>query len=311
VDQQSLDLLVDVATRHYLQGNRLIEIARDLALDPSTISRYLKRARDEGIVRFEIVIPPRPNVEIGLELSRSFGLDRAIVAELPMGGPTAIEAVSRVAAEFVGGQLRRGSRVGIGWGETLAAVVRNLAPGVISELHVAQLAGGLADAAPGIQGHELARHLTQIYPDSRATYLHAPSIVDSPAIAGALLQDRAVQSALATAGQCDMAIVGIGNMEKGATLLTASHIIDSEREVLIAEGAVGSMNSRFYDEDGCPAGHLDDRTIAVEWSVLASIPLVIAVAGGIAKADAIRAALRSGGINVLVTDELTAAAVLA
>lgn len=311
VDAQSLDLLIELATRHYLHGSSQIEIARDLGLDPSTISRYLKRARDEGIVKIDIVTPVRPNVELGLRLASEFGLDRAVVTELPadaQGGP--MEIVARAAAEFISDQLRRGSRVGIGWGVTIAAVARNLDPGVVGELQVAQLAGGLADAAPGTQGHELARRLTEIYPDSRVTYLHAPSIVDSAELCDALLADRSVQAALATAARSEIAIVGIGDMTPNATLLAASHILGDDLGELIAQGAVGSMNSRFFDIDGRPVEHLDRRTIAIEWADLKAIPQVIAIAAGSAKATAVRAAIRGGTINVLITDEGTAEAIL-
>ena len=78
----TLDLLIDVATRHYLNGSSQIEIARDLGLDPSTISRYLKRARDEGIVRIEIVAPRRANAGLSRHLARKLGLSRVLVAEL-------------------------------------------------------------------------------------------------------------------------------------------------------------------------------------------------------------------------------------
>jgi deoxyribonucleoside regulator len=309
--KSSVDVMTDVATRYYLNGNSQIEIARDLGLDPSTISRHLKRARDDGIVRVEIVPPRRKNVELGLALTRRYDLGRAVVAEPGDEDADPIAAVASVAADFIADQLRRGMRVGIGWGQTLAAVVAKLAPGVVSEIQVSQLAGGLADAESGIQGHELARMLVQIYPDSRATYLHAPSIVDSQAICDALLADRSIQAALAAAAQAEVALVGIGEIDPGATLLTASHILGAERDALIGEGAIGSMNGRFYDRAGRPAGHLDRRTVALEWRALAAIPTVIAVAAGAAKVAAIGAALRTGCVTVLVTDEPTAEALIA
>ena len=71
------------------------------------------------------------------------------------------------------------------------------------------------------------------------------------------------------------------------------------------------MNSRFFDIDGRPVEHLDRRTIAIEWADLAAIPQVIAIAAGSAKATAVRAAIRGGTINVLITDERTAEAILA
>lgn len=310
-DAQSLDILIDVATRHYLHGCSQIEIARDLSLDPSTISRYLKRARDEGIVQIEIVAPRRANVEMGLVLARQLGLGRVIVAELRDERDDAMTAAASAAAQFTADQLRRGTRIGIVWGETLAAVARHLEPGVVEELQVAQLAGGLADARPGIQGHELVRQITELYPMSRATYLHAPSIVDSEAICQAFLTDRSVQAALAVAAQSDVALVGIGNMEPDATLLKTSHLSDAERESLLAQGAVGSMNARFYNATGRPVGRLDGRTVAIDWDDLATIPTVIAVAAGEAKVEAIQGAARTGCIDVLVIDERTAAALVA
>jgi DNA-binding transcriptional regulator LsrR (DeoR family) len=67
------------------------------------------------------------------------------------------------------------------------------------------------------------------------------------------------------------------------------------------------MNGRFFGRDGKPAGHMDERTIAIEWAELAAIPIVVAVAAGQTKSDAILGALRSGCVDVLITDERTAA----
>ena len=100
-------------------------------------------------------------------------------------------------------------------------------------------------------------------------------------------------------------------MTPNATLLAASHILGDDLGALLAQGAVGSMNSRFFDIDGRPVEHLDRRTVAIEWADLAAIPQVIAIAAGSAKAVAIRAAVRSGAIDVLITDEETAEAILA
>src|SRR5215213_6723117 len=120
----TLDLLIDVATRHYLHGSSQIEIARDLSLDPSTISRYLTRARDEGIVKIEIVAPRRANAKLGLVLARAPGLGRVLVAELHDEDDDPVAAGASLAAQFTSDQLRRGTRIGIGGGQTLAAVVR-------------------------------------------------------------------------------------------------------------------------------------------------------------------------------------------
>ncbi len=299
------DLLVEVARRFYLVGETQVEIARDLGLDPSTVSRYLKRARDEGVVRVEIRPPLRRNVDLGRQLADNFALSRVVVASSEEEGD--LDSLADVAADYVGTLLRKGMRVGLGWGSTLSATVGCMEPGAVSDLIITQLAGGLSDPVPGIQGHELARHLASLYPGSLVHYLHAPSIVDSPAIKDAILSDSSVQAALALAAQSELALVGIGEIGPEATLLRAAQVTPTDTDLLIAEGVVGSMNGRFFGRDGKPAGHMDERTIAIEWAKLEAIPIVVAIAAGLTKIDAILGALRSGCVDVLITDEGTAA----
>jgi DNA-binding transcriptional regulator LsrR (DeoR family) len=119
-----------------------------------------------------------------------------------------------------------------------------------------------------------------------------------------------VQAALAVAAQSEVALVGIGDMRPNATIFRASHVLSADRDALLADGAVGSMNARFYDANGKPVGHLDRRTVALEWSQLAAVPTVIAVAAGDSKADAIRGAAQTGCVDVLITDERTAAVLI-
>jgi len=300
------DLLLEVARRFYLVGETQVEIARDLGLDPSTVSRYLKRARDEGVVRVEIRPPLRRNVDLGRQLADRFGLSRVIVASSEEEGD--LSSLADAAADYVGTLLRKGMRIGLGWGSSLSATVGCMEPGAVSDLIITQLAGGLSDPVPGIQGHELARHMASLYPGSLVHYLHAPSIVDSPAIKEAILSDSSVQGALALAAQSELALVGIGEIDPQATLLRASQVTPADLELLVSAGVVGSMNGRFFAQDGRPAGHMDARTIAIEWSQLAAIPIVVAIAAGQTKADAILGALRSGCVDVLITDEGTASA---
>lgn len=293
------EILIEIATRFYLRGETQLAIARSMDLDPSTVSRHLKRARDEGIVRIEIRPPRRHNVDLGRRVAERFAVARVVVA----AGSGADSTLATVAADFLGSLLRSGMRVGSGWGETLASVFALLEPGTVTGLSISQLAGGLSGSVPGIQGHELVRLLASHYPDSRVHYLHAPSIVDSPAIRAAIMSDSSVEAALAIAASSDLAVVGIGEIEADATLIRSGHLGPEDLDRLRELGAVGSMNSRFFAADGTPVTWLDDRTMGISWAQLAAIPTVVAVAGGAHKVAAIMGALRTGCITILVTDE--------
>ena len=304
---QTTDLLADIATRAYIAEQSQIDIARDLGLDPSTVSRHLKRARQEGIVRVEIVRPRRQDIDLGRELADRFGLARAIVA------PTDADldvALGPVAADYVGDLLRSGMRLGLSWGRTVAAVVRHLRRGLVTHLEIAQLAGGVRDPMPGIQGHELVRQVAELFRDSRVHYVHAPAIVGSSEAREMLVADRTVQAALSAARQSEVALVGVGQMDHTSTLFRGGHVERSDWARLIEAGAVGNMNTRFFDREGAPVELLERRTIAISMEDLAAIPTVVAVAVGGDRADAIRGAIATGCVDVLVTDETTAAALL-
>lgn len=303
------DMLVDLATRFYVAGQSQIEIARALGLDASTVSRHLKRARDEGIVHVEIKRPRSLEGGLALELASAFQLKKAVVVA---GSPdlASSDAVARAAADYVNSRLMNGMRLGLSWGRMLSAAIHKLPMGTVSDLDIALLHGGMARGGTGIHGHELARHLASLHPHSRVHYLHAPVLVDSPDIKQAMLRDRSIRSALESAAAAEIALVGIGTLDDSAPLIRDHHISPRDRQRLLAQGAVGDISTRFFNAQGEPVHVLDDRLIAIEWEQLQAIPLVIAMAAGLEKRAAISGALRSGCIDVLITDESAARSVL-
>jgi DNA-binding transcriptional regulator LsrR (DeoR family) len=192
----------------------------------------------------------------------------------------------------------------------LSAAIHMLPPGTVSGLDVSLLHGGVGSAGAGIQGVELARHIASLHPHSHVHYLHAPVLVDSPDIKDAMLRDGSIRAALESAAGSELAMVGIGTLDESAPLISYGHISPKDRRRLLASGAVGDMCTRFFTPEGEPVHVLDDRLIAIEWDQLKRIPLVVAMAAGLEKRDAILGALRAGCINVLVTDESTARAVI-
>ena len=309
VNGPSIDQLIDIATRFYVTGQSQIAIASSVGLDASTVSRYLKRARDEGIVRVEIQRPRSLHGDLALELAKDFNLKRAVV----VAGDSAradVQAVARSAADYVNSQLLNGTRLGLSWGRMLSAAIHMLPPGTVSNLDISLLHGGVGGAGAGIQGVELARHIASLHPNSQVHYLHAPVLVDSPDIKDAMLRDGSIRAALESAASRDIALVGIGTLDEGAPLVRYGHISPKDRKRLLAAGAVGDMCTRFFTLEGEPVHVLDDRLIAIEWAELKKIPLVVAMAAGLEKRDAILGALRAGCMDVLITDEATARAVL-
>jgi len=105
-----------------------------------------------------------------------------------------------------------------------------------------------------------------------------------------------------------VAIVGIGALEPGSTLLSNGNTLTAEEIAdLKAHGVTGDIALQFFDADGHKVNHpINDRIVGTPLDKIKRIERVIAVAGGVEKRFAIRAALRGRLISVLVTDDHTA-----
>jgi deoxyribonucleoside regulator len=200
----------------------------------------------------------------------------------------------------------------VSWGTAVYEVVRAMPEIPLKGAQVIQIIGALGAGDPMIDGPELARWLAEKL-EAPVRHLHAPLLVESEAVAQALRHERTIAETLALARKVHVALIGIGSVDpRLSSLRRAGYLTEAELEALRAAGAVGDVLARALDAEGNPLNHpLNRRVIGLELEALRRIPTVIAVAGGVAKAPAIRAALRGGYVDVLVTDAEAAAAVLA
>ncbi len=303
-------LMAKVADLYYLRTLTQQQIAVRLGLSRPTVSRLLTRARATGIVRIEVTQPEGTHQRLEHDMEEGFGLREVIVIPGRSESPMATRrALGQAAADYLDRALKGGERVGISWGMTLKAVVDSMRPRPL-ETVVVPMVGGLGQAAPEIHANELARRLAELH-SGRVHMLHAPAIVARRAIRDALLSDERIGHVLELARRVDVALVGIGALIPSSTLIESGYVSVAEMTAVRRQGAVGDICTRAFSADGVPlTGDVATRILAVELEDLERIPLVIGVAGGLEKADAILGALAGGLVDVLVTDSIAARAVL-
>jgi DNA-binding transcriptional regulator LsrR (DeoR family) len=124
-----------------------------------------------------------------------------------------------------------------------------------------------------------------------------------------LLAEPYVASTVAEFSRITMALVGVGGIEPSKLLADSGNIFTSEElDELVALDAVGDLCLHFFDAAGRPIrSPVEGRVIGITLEQLRAIPRVIAVAGGARKHAALLGALRGRLIDVLVTDQFTAA----
>jgi DNA-binding transcriptional regulator LsrR (DeoR family) len=302
-----------VARLYYERKARQADIAAQLDLSQASVSRLLKRAEEEQIVRITVSVPHGAFTELEEELEALYGLKEAIVVDSGADEAEILRDLGAAAAYYVETTLKSGEVIGISsWSSTLVAMVDALHPLPRSiNTRVVQILGGVGD--PNAENH--ATHLTRRMASltrGEATFLPTPGITGSAEMARIYLEDPFVRPTLAQFAQVTLALVGIGTVEPSKLLTSSGNIFNAEElDLLRSRGSVGDICLRFFDQDGAPVlTPLNERVIGMGLEQLRQIPRSVGIAGGQRKLRAILGALRGRWINVLITDRGTAAALV-
>ncbi len=310
----SSQLMTKVALLYYESGMRQSEIAERLSLSQPTVSRLLARARATGIVRTTVIPPAGVHSALEESLRDAYGLlDAVVVDDAPEGRDRAADLGSR-AATYLQATLSTAPILGISsWSATLLGAASALVPLLSGGQggQVVQMVGGHGDLRVQAEAARLLSLLAEAM-GARPVALPAPAALASRAARDALIDDPALAPVVTMWSAASAALVGIGSIDPSPLLRESGNAWGAtEQAELMRRGAVGDICLRFIDEFGNPvASDLDDRVVGIDLAIFRRIPRRIAVAGGPAKVAAIRAALRGGWINVLVTDLSSARAVL-
>lgn len=306
------DLLAEVATLYYRDRLDQAKIAARVGVSRSTVSRMLSEALMTGVVEIHVRRPLPLVDELNRELVEAFHLRDAQVLDTQPRADTVLARVGQLAARYLDTTLSDGDVLAISWGTGVRAVAEGLEPRVDRAVEVIQMLGGAGSHDPEVDGAELARRLANLF-GGRCRFLNAPLIVDDESIAAALLRQRSIRETLAAAAHADIAVVGIGALvPEVSSLLRAGYLNSRSLARMRRQGAVGDVCGHMFTGDGeLVDTELTRRIVSIDVAALRGIPRVVGVSAGAAKAEAVLGALRARLVNVLVTDDQTARAVLA
>jgi DNA-binding transcriptional regulator LsrR (DeoR family) len=309
-----LRLMAKIARMYYTDGLRQTEICARLRIHQSTVSRVLKRAELEGIVRITVSLPAGTHTDIEDALQSAYGLDDAVVVDCLAAEEQIAHDLGTAAAFYLETTLKPDDVIGISsWSASLLAMVDAMHPSQRwKNARVVQILGGVGNPNAELHASQVTRRLAELI-GGDATLLPAPGVVGSRQARDVLINDRFVREALGLFPSVTIALVGIGATEPSRALRSSGNVFSPQEIKLLAEnGAVGDICLRFFDEAGKPVvTELNERVISMELDQLRAVRRVVGVAGGSRKVAALRGALRGGFVNVLITDLKSAEQLLA
>ena len=298
MDEKTYTLATKAAWYYYMENYTQHQIAEAMGLSRAKVIRLLEDAKTDGIIQFNFRKDDSTRVSLEKNLIAAYGLNDAFVVPTPLNEATLTHTISRAAALYVSDHLRPGGYLNIGYGDTVSSMLGYLAKEHEDPINVVSMTGGVSYYLPSVSSTAYAMHLFLI---------PSPLIVSSSEVRDALLGEKSIQEIYAMTEHADMSVVGIGAAVEGATVLRNGIIRESELAILKMQGSVGDVLNHFYDSEGNPiTTEIENRTISTDIEKLRTMKNVVGVAGGPEKVAAIKAVLRGGYLNVLVTDSKTA-----
>ncbi|MGV9798115.1 sugar-binding transcriptional regulator [Mycobacterium sp. NPDC003449] len=292
---EDLRLALRAATLYYLDGLTQADIAARLGVSRPTAGRLVAKAKANGLVRVEVVVPADISDDLHAEeereLERRFGLTEAVVAANANRAGAAL-LMRRIAADEV---------LGFTWGPEQAGVASALTPGVASCRAVVQLDGAMSTAAYQT-GAELI--LTRCADTLRAESfrLPAPLYADTATVVS-MREDSVISRTLEAGRRAEVMLFGVGAVSTSTTLFEGSFLDTRMLDELVSIGAVGEIGGRFFNAHGEPVHHeLQQRAMSVPLEDIRTCEKTILVSGGAGKYQAILGALRGKLARLLVCD---------
>ncbi|OBZ92297.1 DeoR family transcriptional regulator [Pararhizobium polonicum] len=291
---------------HYAGGLTQSEVAKRLGLSSLKAHRLITKANQDGLVKVYIDGEVSECVELEQKLSARYGLDYCEVVPDFDPEDLPLKALGISGAQFLKREIEKEGTllIGMGHGRTLAACVDYLPRTTNNDVRFVSLLGGLTrrfSANPHDVIHRLAERT-----GAEAYVMPVPFFANTVEDRDVLFNQRGVREIFDLASSADLLLVGIGTVEREASLVATGMIEKSELEEIKRGGGAGELLGHFFDDRGQPIEtSLSNRTFTLSREDLKN-RRTVAVAGGKVKARAIRAVLESRFLSGLITDEKTA-----
>lgn len=305
-------LLVQIAQMYYQEDKNQSQISKELNIHRSTISRLLKKSREEGIVTITINYDLAGTYSLEKELEETFGLKKAIVV------PTAIDVQSEQKLQLLGAAankylqtiLEEEMTIGFSWGQAMSMVAAELQETEKNNLMCIPLIGGPSGRLIGEYHVNTITFEASKKLKSKAVLIDSPAFPETKELKEALMANQFNQDLVQLWKKLSIAIFGIGSPQMKDSTRWKLFYDDNILEGL-EDQVVGDVISHFYNAQGQHiSSKLDERLIGITLEELKKVNYRIAVAESLEKVSAIRGALRGKYMNVLVTTQETAEAIL-
>jgi len=300
-------LLSKTAYLYYIENKTQNEIAEELNIYRTTISRMLKQARDEGIVDITINNFDTDLFLLERHLKKKYKLKDIIIVpnHVDQDEKEKDNLLAKESAAYVRRIIKKNDVVGLAWGSSLANMAAKIENFRMTNSIFVPLVGGPSHINSKYHVNTIAYDMARCF-GGKSIFVNATVVQESEELRDGIINSRYFDEIKAYWEKIDIALVGIGGHLSEQTSKWRDLLTEEDREDLKLREAVGDCCCQFFDEEGkILKGNLYNRTVSIPLERLQKVPYAIGIARGEKKVRSILAMLKRKYINVLVTDEET------
>ncbi|TVR34574.1 MAG: hypothetical protein EA388_08785 [Nitriliruptor sp.] len=295
-----------IARLHYEHGLTHQQIADLVGISRVKVTRLLAQARRTGIVEIRVHSDEPLFTELELQLATHAGLDHVLLAPTAEDGGEQLDALGAVGGRLLTRLLESSDTIAVGLSASVAAIAGHIRGVERPDARFVPATGTWLPEDSTPHHDDVAQALARAV-GGRCSSLPAPVLAASEEAAQHYRREPAVRDALRRARGSDLAVVGVGGVAAGSSLLLDANLPDTAVDELLAAGAVGGIVASFHDAQGRSiATPLSRRIVGLTVEELRVIPRRLGIAGGPSKRAAVAGAIRGGHLTGLVTDVDTA-----
>jgi DNA-binding transcriptional regulator LsrR (DeoR family) len=297
----STEVLIEVSRRYYVEQQTQQQIAKEMFVSRSTVSRMIQRAMDLGIVKVKLIGQIERISFLEDLMKEEFGIKDVRICRAQNESKQK-RILSTLAAETLDDILHDEITVGISRGRTMRRMVDAYRGKQYRGVEVVQMIGIADNENDNYEGPKVIDILCERL-NARGYYLFAPFFVENDIARAEFKKIAPTVQTLKKFDECEYIFTGINGLGSSNT----KNIWNFYAERFDNPNMIGTMLGYGFDINGNLI-ESDEYKKLMGKSIgeYKSNSKFVVVGSGESKAQAILGALRGGYIDVLVTDEKTA-----
>jgi deoxyribonucleoside regulator len=308
-------IIARVAEMFYIHGISQYEIAEKFNFSKAKVCRIIKEAKKRNIIVFSVKKFDKIKIDLEKSLEDKYGLKEAMIypdSDLnDYDENLAFKEVGLLGFRYMERIIKDGLNIALTWGKTLYHMIKNIDLGKKYDVHIFSTLGGVSLTMAEYQNNNLVQMLSERI-GGKSYPIYLPLILEKPEHKDLYLSESNVKKVLGDTSKMDYYFAGLGIISEDSRMYKLGGFDLAFVKSLSSKKIVGELGLNFFDIEGNFVNTgIEDRIINFSIDDIRKIKNKVIVCFGLEKVIPLKALLRTGIVDILITDSITAESLMA